>query len=452
SSSLPYQLPQCWIAASFRIWGQRCSHDDSKECILEPLSLPEAPGGVAALESPPSVPCIFCEEYSPLAEQNQLLKHMIIEHKLVIADVKLVADFRSYALYWKKRFAEQPITDFCTVIRTNSEAPLEEQDNYFLLCDVLPEDRVLREQLQQKKLKEILEQQQQERYNTSFHGICMFCDTEFTGNRAVLFNHMAKDHAFNVGLPDNIVNCNEFLDTLQKKLDSLQCLYCEKTFRDKNTLKDHMRKKQHRRINAKNREYDRFYIINYLVRGSFQSLPFTFFNEINIFHFPNDRDWSDWEEHPVCAVCLFCEKQADTTEKLYVHMKVRHTMLLNCILFYHQVKLVNFIRREVHHCRCYNCQEKFKSKTELINHMEQTRHITFLPSRSTWDQPQYYFPTYENDTLLCTLSDSEDELPDENLRNDVPVISEDISNLEALKHNSVLNQLLREEIYNEEKV
>ena len=47
---------------------------------------------------------------------------------------------------------------------------------------------------------------------------------------------------------------------------SLQCLYCEKTFRDKTTLKDHMRKKAHRRINASNHEYDRFYVINYLVR------------------------------------------------------------------------------------------------------------------------------------------------------------------------------------------
>lgn len=29
-----------------------------------------------------------------------------------------------------------------------------------------------------------------------------------------------------------------------------------------------MRKKAHRRINASNHEYDRFYVINYLVRGS----------------------------------------------------------------------------------------------------------------------------------------------------------------------------------------
>lgn len=48
---------------------------------------------------------------------------------------------------------------------------------------------------------------------------------------------------------------------------SLQCLYCEKSFRDKSTLRDHMRKKSHRRINASNREYDRFYVINYLVNA-----------------------------------------------------------------------------------------------------------------------------------------------------------------------------------------
>nr|XP_034983911.1 zinc finger protein 277 [Zootoca vivipara] len=433
---------------------ERARKSDHEDYILEPLSLPESPGGISAVEGSPSVPCIFCEEYSPVSEQNQLLKHMIIEHKLVIADVRLVADFRRYALYWKKRFSEQPITDFCCVIRTNSEATLEEQDNYFLLCDALPEDRTLREKLQQQRLRENLEQQQRERNDTDFHGACMFCDKEFTGNRSDLLNHMANDHAFNVGLPDNIVHCEEFLELLQKKLDSLQCLYCEKTFRDKNTLKDHMRKKQHRRINAKNREYDRFYIINYLEFGkTWEEVQSEDDRELLD---NQEEDWSGWEEHPVCAVCLFCEKQTDTTEKLYAHMEEAHGFdLLNIkaqhgLNFYQQVKLLNFIRREVHQCRCYSCQEKFQSKRELVNHMEETRHITLLPARSMWDQPQYYFPTYENDTLLCTLSDSEDELSAGKQKEDVPVISEDISNIEALKRTSVLNQLLCEEINNGE--
>ncbi|KAK4832709.1 hypothetical protein QYF61_025170 [Mycteria americana] len=33
------------------------------------------------------------------------------------------------------------------------------------------------------KEREILEQQQRERYDISFHSMCMFCDQEFTGNR-----------------------------------------------------------------------------------------------------------------------------------------------------------------------------------------------------------------------------------------------------------------------------
>lgn len=48
--------------------------------------------------------------------------------------------------------------------------------------------------------------------------------------------------------------------------------------------------------------------------------------ELSIFSvFLLTRDWSDWKEHPVSAVCLFCEKQAETVEKLYVHMEVRYT-------------------------------------------------------------------------------------------------------------------------------
>ena len=48
---------------------------------------------------------------------------------------------------------------------------------------------------------------------------------------------------------------------------SLQCLYCERLFRDRPTLKEHMRKKQHKKINPRNKLYDRFYVINYLELG-----------------------------------------------------------------------------------------------------------------------------------------------------------------------------------------
>lgn len=34
-------------------------------------------------------------------------------------------------------------------------------------------------------------------------------------------------------------------------------------------------------------------------------------------------DWSDWQAHPVSAVCLFCDHQSETMEQIYTHMKVQ---------------------------------------------------------------------------------------------------------------------------------
>ncbi|XP_061696624.1 zinc finger protein 277 isoform X2 [Syngnathoides biaculeatus] len=307
---------------------------DGADRILEPLCFPEqptdpAPGGPADSRRPGSprggaetLSCLFCPESLPATQEDVLLRHLLLQHNLVIADVKLVADLPKYLLYWKGRFLEQPITDFCSEIKTNSTGPVEKQQSYFLLCDILPEDRALREKLQQKRLETALEQQQKEREDRSFSRVCMFCSDEFAGNRADLLNHMAREHAFGIGLPDNIVYCNELLDTLQSKVDNLQCLYCEKTFKDKITLKDHMRKKGHRRINPANRQYDRFYIINYLELGkSWEEVQSEDDREL-----PDDKDddWSDWRARPLSAVCLFCDLRCDAADDVYAHMKNVH--------------------------------------------------------------------------------------------------------------------------------
>ena len=57
--------------------------------------------------------------------------------------------------------------------------------------------------------------------------------------------------------------------------------------------------------------------------------------------------------------------------------------------FYQQVKLVNYIRREIHQCRCYGCQEKFASRCEVLRHVVDAGHAMTLPEMSTWDQPQF---------------------------------------------------------------
>ena len=68
--------------------------------------------------------------------------------------------------------------------------------------------------------------------------------------------------------------------------------------------------------------------------------------------------------------------------------------------------MINFIRRSVHLNTCIGCGERFADREALLSHMTWSSHHT-PGSSADWDQPQYYFPTYENDNLLCGLEEAE---------------------------------------------
>lgn len=68
-----------------------------QDSILEPLSFPEQREGGTEPASPQSpgaelLVCLFCPESVPLQQKDVLFKHLLLEHKLVIADVRLIAD------------------------------------------------------------------------------------------------------------------------------------------------------------------------------------------------------------------------------------------------------------------------------------------------------------------------------------------------------------------------
>lgn len=72
-----------------------------QDSILEPLWFPEqqasstsAPSLQAAASQ--ALLCLFCPETVPLQQKDVLLKHLLLEHKLVIADVRLIADLPKY--------------------------------------------------------------------------------------------------------------------------------------------------------------------------------------------------------------------------------------------------------------------------------------------------------------------------------------------------------------------
>ena len=165
-------------------------------------------------------------------------------------------------MYWSNRFHQTrdalpdksiPMTlvQFCSKIQTNSkQSDKAESKYYYLLSDVQEEDRNLRQQLHLNRLDYVLKQQDTERRDRSFNYKCFFCKFRIDkANPADIILHMTACHKFQIGHPDNMVFTKEFLKRQKEEyFDLLKCPYCKKIFKDKPTLLDHMKKKNHRRL------------------------------------------------------------------------------------------------------------------------------------------------------------------------------------------------------------
>ncbi|XP_037577358.1 zinc finger protein 277-like isoform X1 [Dermacentor silvarum] len=379
---------------------------------IEPLFLPARNRGKKDQETT-EVACIFCDIVflvDKTSNFQNLLTHLLNAHKFVITDFTGVADPQGYFAYWKERFREiADIREVCVAVKTNSgENDVGTSEFYFLLSDKLPEDDAIRRKLRKSKLDDVLASQELERSDTSFKRTCLFCKQIFTENRAALLNHMAHDHNFSVGRPDNLVYVEEFLDVLEDKLNKLLCLYCEKTFKDWQTLKEHMRKKQHKKINPRNRAYDKYYVINYTEHGGLE-LPDQDEDVEPVNDKPDEfEDWED-ESEETSLICLMCSEAYASIPTITRHMKDIHkfdfTKMRESLGFYQQVKVINYLRKQVYLNSCFVCSEKFRCHYQLLSHLSSNVHDNNVINKSCWDQPQFYFPTYENDQLLCALED-----------------------------------------------
>ena len=86
--------------------------------ILEPLRLPSPPAPVSRFTSDPEVECLFCSEVFPQPEKHQeFLQHLLTDHKFVIGDVTLIANFPAYVKYWRNKFRINSPDNFCTRMR-----------------------------------------------------------------------------------------------------------------------------------------------------------------------------------------------------------------------------------------------------------------------------------------------------------------------------------------------
>ena len=55
---------------------------------------------------------------------------------------------------------------------------------------------------------------------------------------------------------------------------------------------------------------------------------------------------------------------------------------------------------------CFVCRKCFDTKESLIDHLHENDHISEKLNDEYYDQPEYFFSTFEDDNLLCLLDDS----------------------------------------------
>ena len=395
--------------------------------------------------------CFVCNESIKECEEIKIyLSHLLTAHHLVISEVDKIGDFKKYANYWQNRLKTLTLGDICFKINTNTgEHDIGEVESYYLLCDNLPEDKEIREKLNIHKLEKALKQQEIERNDHNYQKVCFFCSETIGNNKNNILDHMQKEHNFSIGKADNIVYFDHFYKMLNDRFESLQCLYCDKIFYDKRILKEHMRKKQHKCIDPNNKQFDRFYIINYLeyrkVWHDIKSEKDV--DEDNDFNKENEDkkdspSIEDWNDPIQTYFCLFCENSFENEDDILSHMMKYHKFDLkkylseNNLSFYNQVKLINYIRQQMFSNNCFVCKGNFDSKEQLLSHLNDNEHLNKFPEKDYWDLPDYYFSTFEDDNLLCLLDDeaydeSKIQVIPENM--EVKINEEIVKNLKDLK-------------------
>ncbi|XP_059048721.1 zinc finger protein 277 [Achroia grisella] len=371
--------------------------------------------------------CVLCDEIFILPTfEKQLLTHLFMEHRLVIADVNQIADLNGYLQYWRHRFKDQNLPYFCTTMLLDNkpDGTKSKNEEYYLLGEVLPEDKELRMNLQQTKLEKLLLRQQFERIDKNYKRECLFCRFVTATTRAAYLNHLYEKHNFHIAKPDNLIFIDELINTIAHKLQNLQCIFCEGLFKDRTILKEHMRKKGHKRINPDNKEYDKFFLVNYVgdkvppknnqKLHSHKKQNWTAQKKVDYemdSNVDSDPEWSEWtEEDGPLITCLLCQHNEKEYDNVLNHMTLQHdfsfTDVTNGLDFYHKIKIVNYMRRQIHLKQCFSCNTKFDELKNLQKHLKEMKHC--ILDREKWDQPEYYFPTYEDDLFLCFIQDDDE--------------------------------------------
>ncbi|KAJ2709098.1 hypothetical protein H4R19_004420 [Coemansia spiralis] len=369
----------------------------------------------AATEFPPVPICVHCpfcadgSESTPFTGAAGVARHLRTVHQLAFRTMSnMVLLLQRYLDAWAARLKDTPVDEVAT-----REA--DSDGGAAVYCVDAAVDQEIREQVQREGLQAVLETQDAERHSVAREARkCLFCK-RICEDRADLFRHAFREHSFNIGRPDNLVNANEFLAILEAKLAAQQCPYCEKTFTSAAVLRRHMRKKKHFKISSHNRLYDRFYVVNYLEPGrSWEAIDDENKAESDD---AKDESWTDWDERAdLPTQSLFDDRVLPSADDCWAYMRTEFGFDIARIRadhgldFYQTVSLVNAIRRSTASRACFACGQSFADGAALADHIRQadTAHLVPPPRDSAfWDDSPA--PVVENDPLLMTLDDDDED-------------------------------------------
>ncbi|TKR88080.1 hypothetical protein L596_012376 [Steinernema carpocapsae] len=368
--------------------------------------------------------CLSCLQFFDLPEMiDEFNEHLLKEHHIVVSEMDLIVDPKRYIEHWRKRFSKERVDQLFPKVTPDENDPyFEKTDYYYHMSEKREEDYQLRQRLAMRRLEEALACQQREREDTTFQMQCIFCRYTARGNRSKIIHHIYMIHHLNLGSPDNLVFVHEYIDHLKEKLVRNECIYCEKTFADRSTLMDHMRKRNHREVNPKNNYYDKFYIINYLELGKrwLDVLAEDFEDTMPTFEDSDEEEeensWHEWQEDNIDegqtrVLCLFCDESYDEATELLEHLKEGHKFDLLKINeeqkldTYGRMKFLNYIRTKMYNGKCFLCEkEDLGGLAGLRKHLVEDNHLAEgSADRTKWDTEENLVPTFGNDHFLWML-------------------------------------------------
>lgn len=337
-----------------------------------------------------------CTLEEPFKDAEKLAGHLVEYHKTTIHNVNAVLPI--FDRYLKALKAEGFFSDDSELLAIGSDG----------------RDDDIRDALQKEKLQEVLDIQEKERQGLYLKPRqCLFC-LEFAPSHRQLFSHMFAEHGFNIGLLDNLVMVDDFLKTLEGILAKNVCIHCHNVFRSSGCLRKHMKNKRHHRIDSKNHFYDKYYIVNYIKCGVLGNGS----DAAVVGEKEEEEEEDDWDDlvgdADLRTTCLFCELvfESPADSALTEHLKDHHKFDLEAVRsefsnenFYDYIKLITYIRHQTNDLICPACESVFDTQDGLEKHMAEMGHCV-VPERKLWDQPQYFFPVFDDDPLLFEFGES----------------------------------------------